>query len=219
MSEKNKISPLRFLALGDSYTIGENVSPAERWPIQLSTLLQQEDILLAPPQIIATTGWTTDELLFEITEEKLQGPYALVSLLIGVNNQYRGRSSSEYRQEFILLLKQSIHFAGNRPNHVIVLSIPDWGQTPFAEGRNRIQISREIDLFNQINREESTKAGVWYIDITPISRKGLQEPALITTDQLHPSGQMYQRWVQLVAPIARQILKKTDNLQKNTQKS
>ncbi|HEU0013481.1 MAG TPA: GDSL-type esterase/lipase family protein, partial [Longimicrobium sp.] len=136
---------MRFLALGDSYTIGEAVAEAERWPVRLAALLRERGMDVADPEIIARTGWTTDELSAAIDERDPQGPYALVSLLIGVNNQYRGRSADEYRGEFAALLRRAIAFAGGDAGRVIVLSIPDWGVTPFAEGRDRAAIAAEID--------------------------------------------------------------------------
>lgn len=199
-------SVFRFLALGDSYTIGESVASEERWPQQLVSLLKKETILFANPDIIAVTGWTTDELKTGIQQKKPQGPYDIVSLLIGVNNQYRGRSLEEYRQEFSQLLLQAIAFANHQPSRVLVLSIPDWGQTPFASGRDRTQITQQIDQFNQVNRDETQKKGAHYLDITPITRRGLKEPSLLASDQLHPSGAMYRLWAKEALPLVRRIL-------------
>jgi lysophospholipase L1-like esterase len=158
------------------------------------------------PVIIARTGWTTDELDKAIDEAHPQGPFSLVSLLIGVNNQYRGRSVDEYRREFRALLGRAIGFAGGRPGHVMVLSIPDWGVTPFAEGRDRARIGSEIDSFNEVNRQEAMNAGAHYLDITPISRDA--KPSYIASDGLHPSGTMYAEWATLALPVAQQILQK-----------
>ena len=177
----------KFLALGDSYTIGEGVAERERWPVVLAAR-QGFD----PPQIIAKTGWTTDELNAAIDAASPRGPYDLVSLLIGVNNQYRGRDAEEYRREFVALLRRAIGFAGGDPAKVLVVSIPDWGVTKFAEGRDRAKIAAEIDRYNAINREEAARAGARYADITGISR---QFPNEVTGDGLHPSGAMYERWV------------------------
>jgi lysophospholipase L1-like esterase len=203
-------SALRYLALGDSYTIGESVAEAERWPVQLVAQLRQHGVNLSDPLIIARTGWTTDELMAGIEEKQPQGPFDLVSLLIGVNNQYRRRNPAEYRQQFRLLLDQAIAFAGGKPTHVLVLSIPDWGVTPFATGRDRQEIADEIDLFNQINREETQQAGAHYVDITPISRQVATDASLLASDQLHPSGAMYQAWVALALPVAQELLEKSD---------
>jgi lysophospholipase L1-like esterase len=198
----------RYLALGDSYTIGESVAPSERFPAQLAARLRTQGVAIADPEIIAKTGWTTDELSAAIDAANLHGPYALVSLLIGVNNQYRGRDAEQYRGEYVALLRRAISFAGGDSKHVVVLSIPDWGATPFAEGRDRGRIGVEIDRYNAINREETAKAGARYIDITPISRRVTKEPALAAADGLHPSGAMYGEWVEAAMPEALKALGK-----------
>jgi lysophospholipase L1-like esterase len=193
---------VKFLALGDSYTIGESVSEAERWPVQLAALLRNQGFTVDDPQIIARTGWTTDELSAAIDAANPQGPYDLVSLLIGVNNQYRGRDSEQYRTEFIALLQRAIGFAGGQPSHVLVLSIPDWGVTPFASNSDAAKIAAEIDTYNAINKEESERAGVHYVDVTPVSRTAATDPSLIANDGLHPSGPMYTEWAKLALPAA-----------------
>ncbi|MFN2399582.1 MAG: SGNH/GDSL hydrolase family protein [Gemmatimonadaceae bacterium] len=193
---------IRFLALGDSYTIGEGVAEEHRWPVQLSASLRTHGLRIAEPEVIAKTGWTTDELSDAIEKAKPTGDYGLVSLLIGVNNQYRGRSEEEYRSQFRSLLARAVVFAGNDAGRVIVISIPDWGVTPFAEGRDRQQISREIDRFNQINRDETSRSGARYVDITPGSRAAGTDPALIAGDGLHPSGKMYTSWARQALPTA-----------------
>jgi len=202
MQQSREGKPMRYLALGDSYTIGESVTPTERWPVQLAAQLHAHDLALADPLIIARTGWTTDELLAGIERQTSQGPFDLVSLLIGVNNQYRGRSSEEYRTQFQQLLHTAITLAGGHPDHVIVLSIPDWGVTPFAAGRQRATIAAAIDRFNATNRAETLQAGARYVDITPVSRQALHDTTLIASDGLHPSGKMYTKWVELVLPTA-----------------
>ncbi|HNO95606.1 MAG TPA: GDSL-type esterase/lipase family protein, partial [Anaerolineales bacterium] len=154
--------PLRYLALGDSYTIGESVEEAERFPNQLASLLANEGVTV-DVKIIARTGWTTDELWRGIQAEVVEPPYDMVSLLIGVNNQYRGRGLEEYREGFIFLLNKAIEYAGGDVKRVVVFSIPDWGVTPFAYGRDTTQIANEIDAFNKVNLEESTKAGAHYV--------------------------------------------------------
>lgn len=196
---------LRILCLGDSYTIGEGVAPTERWPVQLAARLRESGIEVEPT-IIAQTGWTTGELNGAITREDPRGPFDLVSLLIGVNNQYRGLSQTEYRLEFRALLERAIGFAGGRASRVLVVSIPDWGVTPFALGRDRDQVAGEINAFNLINREESERNGAGYVDITPISRRAAREPGLVAGDGLHPSGAMYAEWVDHILPAARQAL-------------
>ncbi len=197
---------MRFLALGDSYTIGERVAEAERWPVQLAARLQEQGIRMAAPEIIAKTGWTTDELAAGIQAASPRGPYDLVSLLIGVNNQYRGRSQEEYRAQFADLLQQAIAFAGGDPARVMVLSIPDWGVTPFAARLDAAAIAAEIDAFNAINRAEAEQAGVWYVDVTAVSRQATTDPSLIADDGLHPSGKMYTAWVELALPVALQAV-------------
>ena len=197
---------VRYLALGDSYTIGESIPEGERWPNQLVGALTSQG-LPTEVTLIARTGWTTEELWQGIQAREIEPPYDLVSLLIGVNNQYRGYDINEYREQFIFLLNKSIEYAGGNPNRVIVLSIPDWGVTPFAGGRDREKIAKEIDEFNSVNREESEKAGVHYFDITPISRGAADEPDLTAGDGLHPSGKMYRIWAEMILPIAFDILK------------
>ena len=196
----------RYLALGDSYTIGESVTETERFPNQIASMLLKEGVEVEV-SIIARTGWTTDELWQGIQAQGVTPPYDMVSLLIGVNNQYRGRDIAEYREDFLFLLNKAIEYAGNDLNKVIVLSIPDWGVTPFAMGRNSTQIANEIDAFNAVNLEETMKAGARYVDVTPVSRKALSDPSLIAGDGLHPSGSMYAEWASLALPIAVEILK------------
>jgi lysophospholipase L1-like esterase len=193
---------VRFLALGDSYTIGEAVRPDERWPVLLAGLLRDRGVAIDDPDIIATTGWTTDELMDGIDAAAPDGPFDLVTLLVGVNDQYRGRDLAEYRQRFTVLLDRAVGLAAGRPDHVIVLSIPDWGVTPFAAGRDRAQIAAEIDGFNAVNRAEAERIGTPYIDITEFSRRAIDAPDLIADDGLHPSGAMYAGWTRMVLPVA-----------------
>jgi lysophospholipase L1-like esterase len=193
----------RVLALGDSYTIGESVAVADRWPNQLQRSLQSKGIYVADPDIIAQTGWTTDDLSSAMNRWMPRDVYSLVTLLIGVNNQYRGRDPEQYRQEFAVLLKRAIGLAGGDRKRVIVISIPDWGVTPFAEGRDRKRIAAEIDHFNAINAEETKRAGAKYVDITPISRK---YPTLVAPDGLHPSAAMYAKWMTVILPQAEAAL-------------
>jgi lysophospholipase L1-like esterase len=197
---------MQFLALGDSYTIGESVAPTERWPVQLAALLRAEGLNVTDPLIIATTGWTTDELAAGIDRANPRGPFDLVSLLVGVNNQYRGRSRDEYREQFAALLQRAIGFAGGDPAHVLVLSIPDWSVTPFASGRDPAAIAAEIDAFNAINRAEAERLGAHYVDVTAFSREAARDPSLVAGDGLHPSGKMYAKWARLALPAAREAL-------------
>jgi lysophospholipase L1-like esterase len=195
-----------YIALGDSYTIGEGVLPRERWPVQLVRRLRAEGFEVDDPEIIATTGWTTDELWAAIDRASPRGDRALVSLLIGVNNQYRGRSANEYREEFKRLLDRAITMARREAHRVIVLSIPDWGVTPFAAGRDRASIAYEIDEFNSVNRAEASTLGARYVDITGVSRALADDRSFTAGDGLHPSGRLYEQWVDLVLPVARRIL-------------
>jgi lysophospholipase L1-like esterase len=187
-----------YLALGDSYTIGEMVAPPDNFPAQVHTMMKNDTINFQPPRIIARTGWTTDELEGGIVTANNTNPllssYDFVSLLIGVNNQYRGRSVDNYKPEFEELLKKAIHYAGNRADRVVVLSIPDWGVTPFATGRDRAQIATEIDAYNAANKQIALQYNVHYIDITPWTREAATDNSLLANDGLHPSGKEYKRW-------------------------
>ena len=195
---------LSYLALGDSYTIGEAVEQRESFPYQLADQLRTKGLDIDKPIVIAKTGWTTSELKSAIEVENLSQRFNFVTLLIGVNNQYRSESSDDYREEFKALLKTAIEFADHLQSHVFVISIPDWGVTPFGKdsGRGVSQIAAEIDVFNNINRELASELGVNYIDITPESRLALTDLDLIATDGLHPSGLMYHDWARSVANVA-----------------
>ncbi|MFC0153509.1 SGNH/GDSL hydrolase family protein [Xanthomonas dyei] len=201
-------TPLRYLALGDSYTIGEGVELAQRWPMQLVDGLRAHGWNVAPPQIIATTGWTTDELQAGIDAAAPQGTFDLVSLLIGVNNQYRGRSLDEYRSQFDTLLQRAIGSAGGHAARVVVLSIPDWGLTPFAhaQGSDAGLIAAQIDAFNSVAAERCAAHAVRFVDITAISRDGGDAIDMLVDDGLHPSAAMYARWVAMALPAARHAL-------------
>jgi lysophospholipase L1-like esterase len=196
---------IRYLALGDSYTIGESVPRADRWPNQLAALLEAEGIQ-TDVTIIARTGWTVDELWEGIQVNPPIGPYELVTLLIGVNDQYRDYPSDGYREDFRFILGKAVEYAGGNADKVIVLSIPDWGITPFGATRDTQRISQQIDEFNAINLEETKNAGAHYVDVTEISRMAKDDLDLITGDRLHPSGKMYAMWVEKVLPVAKEIL-------------
>jgi lysophospholipase L1-like esterase len=197
-----------YLALGDSYTIGEGVPVYENFPYQTVQLLRKAGYAVAAAEIVAKTGWTTDELQAGIDNSQFLAAYDIVSLLIGVNNQYRGRSADEYAQQFEWLLQQAIRFAGNRSQHVFVLSIPDWGITPFASGRDSAVISQEIDAFNAVNKQIAAKYAVHYIDITPGTRLAANDVSLLAADQLHPSGKEYAIWaLKLSEAVQRSIHK------------
>jgi lysophospholipase L1-like esterase len=190
---------ISYLALGDSYTIGEGVEQPGIFPWQTSLLLKQKGWKIDDPVVIAKTGWTTGELQTAIDKAEITREFDFVSLLIGVNNQYRGYPIGEYEQEFSKLLSKAIGFAGKEPDHVFVLSIPDWGKTPFAEGRDREKIAREIDAFNAVNKRITTQMGANYIDITPETRKVNEFPDLLTGDRLHPSAKAYAQWAEKLA--------------------
>ena len=196
---------IRYLALGDSYTIGEMVAPKNRWSVQLASLLETEGIQ-TDLTIIARTGWTVDELWQGIQANPPEGMYDMVSLLIGVNDQYRGYPVDGYREDFRFMLGKAIEYTGGDPKRVAVLSIPDWGFTPFAADRDTEPISQQIDEFNAINLEESETVGAYYVDVTIISRMAMDDFELIAADQLHPSGKMYAMWAEKVLPIALDIL-------------
>ena len=204
MTEPKKV--YTYLALGDSYTIGQSVLASENFPTQTVQLLNQQNYNFKSPEILATTGWTTDELQNNINSHTFTPPYDFVSLLIGVNNQYRGRTVENYKPEFESLLKQAIQFAGGNANRVIVVSIPDWGVTPFANGRDSTQIAKEIDDYNAANRYISEIYKVNYIDITPGSREAATDPSLIAGDGLHHSAKEYARWAQKVFATIKQQL-------------
>ncbi|MHC5149137.1 SGNH/GDSL hydrolase family protein [Stenotrophomonas rhizophila] len=196
---------LPYLALGDSYTIGEGVEPAGRWPMQLAAALRDIGVAVDDPTIIATTGWTTDELEAGIDADAPQGPFELVSLLIGVNDQYRGRSVDEYRPRFTALLQRALAFAGDRAPRVLVLSIPDWGVTPYAmaSGRDRVQIGQELDAYNAAAAAICAEHDVAFVDITDLSRQLGGESVMLAEDGLHPSAAMYTLWHQRAFEVTR----------------
>ncbi len=194
----------RYLALGDSYTIGEQVLLTESFPYQVVQLARRKGLALAAPEIIARTGWTTDELQAAMKSYQFQNPYDFVSLLIGVNNQYRGRTAEEYTIQFKQLLDQAIELAGGIRQRVVVLSIPDWGVTPFATGRNREQITAAIDHFNAINQQLASEQAVGYLNITPGTREAALDSSLLAADGLHPSPKEYRRWAKRLLPYLSQ---------------
>jgi lysophospholipase L1-like esterase len=202
----DSLARLRMLSLGDSYTIGESVSSDDRWPVGLTGMLRSSGIDVDDPVIIARTGWTTRDLSTAIDDARPRGPFDLVTLLIGVNDQYRGRSTDEYRSQFHLALNRALTHAGKRPRAVIVISIPDWGVTPHARGRDRDKISSDIDAFNVVNHDEAMAAGAHYVDITGLSRLAGADRSLVAADGLHPSAGMYLQWARAILPVATRIL-------------
>lgn len=195
-----------FLALGDSYTFGEGVAESERWPNQLATVLRDAGIDIEVPHVLATTGWTTDELSLAIDAANRARDHALVTLLIGVNNQYRGRSIDNYALEFGGLLKRAISFAGGSHKRVIVLSIPDWGVTAFGRecGRDTVLIANEIDAFNATAQSIAESNNVTFVDITDLTRA---HPEEVVDDGLHPNATQYARWVRRLEAVARVTLR------------
>ena len=203
MGNTNNKKTLTYLAIGDSYTIGEQVQGKDSFPNQVYSLVKKDFSNFTEPRIIAKTGWTTDELERGIIAadkaEPLQVSYDFVSLLIGVNNHYRGSTVENYKPEFEELLKKAIRFAGNNAAHVVVISIPDWGVTPFAKGRNSNKIAKEIDAYNAAAKEIASTYDVHYIDITPWTREAATDNAFLAADGLHPSSKEYKRWAEKIA--------------------
>ena len=197
---------VRYLALGDSYTIGEGVAPDETWPVRLVARLREGGADIADPEVIASTGWRGDDLHFALDRANLQSTYGMVSLLIGVNNQYQGRDLGDFRSQFIGLLRRAAALAGNDPRRVLVLSIPDYGVTPFVQASERARVAKEIDAFNEVVLNESKTVGARHVDVTAVSRRAAEQPDLVAGDGLHPSGKMYERWVDLALPVAQEIL-------------
>jgi len=194
---------VRFLALGDSYTIGEGVADEDRWPNQLTRALRARGFELDDPQLVARTAWTTDELFDAIAEADPRGPYDLVTLMVGVNDQYRSRPVDSFTKEYVTLVRRAIAFAARSPMRVLAISIPDWGATPFAASRDRAMISGEIAAYNDAGLKLATSLGVRWIDLTEMTREMQSNPALVESDGLHPSGEMYRRWSEyLLAPAA-----------------
>ncbi len=201
------VSAQEYLAMGDSYTIGESVLESERWPNQLANVLKETSIEVETVTIIAKTGWTTAELIEGIKSSKNTNQYDLVSLLVGVNNQYRGQSLERFETELSQLIKTAIMYSKNGPQGVFLVSIPDWGVTPFAKDRDVEKIALEIQAFNMVIQKQATEFKIPYIDITPISKEAKTDLSLLATDELHPSGKMYQLWVQ---KIKKELLKTSE---------
>ena len=198
----------RLLALGDSYTIGEGIAPAERWPERLAARLREAGLDTCDPEIVARTGWTTDELDAAIDATAPRGPFSLVTLLIGVNDQYRGRGADAYLAPFGVLLDRAIGFADGLAGHVLVPSIPDWGVSPFAarDARGPARIAAEIDAFNAAAKAVCTARGVTFVDIAGITRERGAEPTMLADDGLHPSAAMHALWVDALLPAAAHAL-------------
>ena len=209
----DSIPPLtatRFLALGDSYTIGEGVRNADCWPSQLAAVLRAEGVGVGEPQIVAETGWTVAELDAGLDAAAPDGPFGLVTLLVGVNDQYRGGDAETFQPAFRALLVRAVGFASGAARRVVVLSIPDWGVTPFAArsgfagGRDAAGVARALDAFNAAARAEALAAGAHWVSVSDVSRAhGATE---VAADGLHPSQTLYARWAALAEPAARAAL-------------
>lgn len=197
-----------YLALGDSYTIGEGVPLHKSFPYQAVGLLRKSGYSFVAPEIVAKTGWTTDELETALAEVELLPKYDFVSLLIGVNNQYRGRDIIEYKEQFERLLKKSIAFAAGKPEHVVVISIPDYGVTPFGQKLEVEKIAKEIDEYNKVNKAVAIQYKVQYVEVTETSRKSAGKPDAIVADGLHPSEKEYGKWAKEVAAVIKGKMKK-----------
>lgn len=203
-----KAQEISYLALGDSYTIGESVTEENRWPNLLQKALLEKDIHLQKPQIIARTGWTTSELLSAMDKANPEESYDLVSVLIGVNNQYRGQDTTRYRAELKTVLTRAVNLAGGRNDRVLVVSIPDYSVTPFVAGYglDPQKISRELEYFNEIKRAMSKEMNLFYVCITDISLRAKEEASLLAGDGLHPSAEMYKEWVERLIPVTQKML-------------
>lgn len=197
-----------YLALGDSYTIGESVLLHKSFPYQTVCLLRKAGYNIAAPEIIAKTGWTTDELEAGIKGFEFLPKYDFVTLLIGVNNQYRGRDIIEYKEQFERLLEKAIAFAGGKPDHVVVLSIPDYGVTPYAENKQPEKIAKEIDEYNTLNKAISIQYKTHYLEITESTRKAKTTSGLVAADGLHPSEKEYAKWAKKLVALLKEKIKK-----------
>lgn len=196
-----------YLALGDSYTIGEAVPLNRSFPYQVVQLLRKKEYNFNAPEIIAKTGWTSDELLEAITNYELLSKYDFVTLLIGVNNQYRGRDAIEYKEQFEEILKKAIELANGKKEHVLVVSIPDYSLTPYAKSMDADKISKEIEVFNGINKALSIQYKVQYVDITSGSKETNKDASLLAPDGLHPSEKEYAKWAEKIVEVITSQLK------------
>ena len=204
-NDENTSNSLKtYLALGDSYTIGQSVADSLRWSNQLVKTLNREEITFEPAEIIARTGWTADELLTAINAANISVKYDYVSLLIGVNNQYRGRSVKSFEPDFIKLLNRAVALSNSGSSRIFVLSIPDWGAMPFAKDQDRDRIAAEINTYNNSIKRICANGNIAFFDITSISREALTNSAYVAVDELHPSGEMYAEWVKMVIPFFNQ---------------
>jgi lysophospholipase L1-like esterase len=195
-----------YLALGDSYTIGQGVQPNERFPYLTALALRTGGINVSEPRYIATTGWTTMNLQDAIIAQNPPSTFDIVTLLIGVNDQYQRRDTAEYRIRFTQLLNKAIMLAANRPNRVFVLSIPDYSATPFVPANDKERVSREITWFNMINKQVTLQNNIAYVDITPLTKDAANDPTLLASDGLHYSAKEHQKWADLLVPLVKKQL-------------
>jgi lysophospholipase L1-like esterase len=198
---------LKFLALGDSYTIGQNVQVNERFPAQTVQLLKTQGLNISEPNYIAVTGWTTINLLSAINQQKPAQDFNIVTLLIGVNDQYQRLDTAGYTVRFEELLNKAIHHAGNRKANVFVVSMPDYSATPFVAPSSKARVSMEIDQFNAINKRITQQYNISYTDITPSTKEAANDASLVANDGLHPSGKEYRKWANMLAPKIKDVLK------------
>ncbi len=207
LADRAEAKEARILALGDSYTIGQGVDASDRWPVQLKELLQEKGLAVGAVDIIAQTGWTTRDLLQTLKAEDIEGPYDLVALLIGVNDQFQKRPVNLFIQDFNALLKEAASYAGNDSSRVIVISIPDWGMSPYGKGHDQKNIAEEIDNFNRQAKVATENMGFQWVDITENSRQPMDN-IMFSVDGLHPSPKLYKVWAQIIFPTAYKILEK-----------
>lgn len=203
---QQETAAISYLALGDSYTIGEGVLESERWPMQLALRLEEDGMPIKQPKIIAKTGWRTDELLQAMQEQASKKKYDIVSVQIGVNNQYQGRDLFVYKKEFKKILEKATLYGKQGRRSVFVLSIPDYGVTPFGKESDKKNISREVKAYNKTARKIAKEMGISFYNITPISKKAAKDLSLVAKDELHPSGKMYTLWVEKIYTKIQQML-------------
>lgn len=206
IEDATALTDVKYLALGDSYTIGQSVHESERFPAQTVRLLRDQNIDISDPQYIATTGWTTANLISAIHLENPAKDFDIVTLLIGVNDQYQHRDTTGYREGFSELLNTAVDLAAGQKRGVFVLSIPDYSATPFVAESDKARVSMQIDQFNAINKEVTLQNGVSYVDITPSTRQAASDPSLTANDGLHPSGTEYAVWASMLAPLIKRVL-------------
>ena len=190
-----------ILCLGDSYTIGEMVQLQKNYPYFTVQLLRDKGLNFSAPEILAKTGWTSDELQLSMKLYRFLPKYDIVTLLVGVNDQYRGKDIIEYKTQFEELLKHTITLANNKSDHVLVISIPDYGLTPFSANLDRNKISKEIEVFNSVNKALTIQYKTVYIDLTEESNKAQYDAELIAEDQLHYTTKMYKKWAEKLADV------------------